>query len=164
MQGCNWIVEAHLRNITAVSPADAMKKEAVVMTKLILATMGVAGLAGGLAALAQPALAQDSSSQAEAVVFGTDPCPRDSSGAIVICRHLPESMRYRMPESYRPKGARQEGESWGQKSKSIMTMGATGPGSCSAVGPGGHIGCLIQEINQAKKESRESADQATAPQ
>ena len=135
------------------------------MTKLILGALGATGMVAGLTAIAPPALAQSASnSQAETVVFGTDPCPRDSSGAIVICRHLPESMRYRMPESYRPKGARQEGESWGQKSKSIMTMGATGPGSCSAVGPGGHTGCLIQEINQAKKESRESADQATAPQ
>lgn len=131
--------------------------------KLILATIGVTGLFAGLTALAQPALAQ-SGSQAETVVFGTDPCPRDSSGAIVICRHLPESMRYRMPESYRPQGARQEGQSWGQKSKSLMTVGATGPGSCSAVGPGGHTGCLIQEINQAKQEAREAADQATAPQ
>ena len=134
------------------------------MTKLILGTLGMAGAIAGLTAIAQPAIAQSSTSQAETVVFGTDPCPRDSSGAIVICRHLPESMRYRMPESYRPQGARQEGQSWGQKSKSIMTMGATGPGSCSAVGPGGHTGCLIQEINQAKQESREAADQATAPQ
>jgi hypothetical protein len=134
------------------------------MTKLILATMGVASIVGGLTALAQPAAAQDSSSQAETVVFGTDPCPRDSSGAIVICRHLPESMRYRMPESYRPQGARQEGQSWGQKSKSLMTAGNTGIGSCSAVGPGGSTGCLIQEINQAKQESREATDQNTAPQ
>lgn len=134
------------------------------MTKLILGTLGMAGAIAGLTAIAQPAIAQSSTSQAETVVFGTDPCPRDSSGAIVICRHLPESMRYRMPESYRPQGARQEGQSWGQKSKSIMTMGATGPGSCSAVGPGGHTGCLIQEINQAKQESREAADQSTAPE
>src|SRR3954454_14760957 len=101
------------------------------MTKLILGAVGMGGLVASLFAFAQPGFAQ-TDTQAEAVVFGTDPCPRDSSGAIVICRHLPESMRYRMPESYRPKGARQEGESWGQKSKSIMTMGATGPGSCSA--------------------------------
>ena len=134
------------------------------MTKLILGTLGMAGAIAGLTAIAQPAIAQSSTSQAETVVFGTDPCPRDSSGAIVICRHLPESMRYRMPESYRPQGARQEGQSWGQKSKSIMTMGATGPGSCSAVGPGGHTGCLIQDINQAKQESREAADQSTAPE
>ena len=135
------------------------------MTKLILGALGAAGMVVGLTAIAQPAAAQsESTSQAETVVFGTDPCPRDSSGAIVICRHLPESMRFRMPESYRPKGARQEGQSWTQKSKSIMTMGATGPGSCSAVGPGGSTGCLIQEINQAKQEAREATDQATAPQ
>jgi hypothetical protein len=135
------------------------------MTKLILATMGTAGLLSGLTAFAQPAVAQSATtSQGETVVFGNDPCPRDSSGAIVVCRRVPESMRYRMPESYRPQGARQEGQSWGQKSKTLMTVGATGPGSCSAVGPGGHTGCLVQEINQAKQESREAADQATAPQ
>jgi len=136
------------------------------MTKLILGAFGAAGMVAGLTATAQPAIAQsaDSSSTAETVVFGTDPCPRDSSGAIVICRHLPESMRYRMPETYRPKGARQEGQSWAQKSKQLMTVGATGPQSCSAVGPGGHTGCLVQEINQAKQESREARDQGTAPQ
>jgi hypothetical protein len=135
------------------------------MTKLILATVGVSSIVAGLAALAQPAVAQDATASSnEAVVFGTDPCPRDSSGAIVVCRRLPESMRFRMPEAYRPKGAPQERESWSQKSKSLMTIGATGPGSCSAVGPGGHTGCLIQEINQAKKESRESTDSGTAPE
>lgn len=133
------------------------------MTKLILGAVGMGGLLASLTAFAQPGFAQ-SETQAEAVVFGTDPCPRDSSGALVICRHLPESMRYRMPETYRPNGTRQERQSWAQKSRALTNIGATGPGSCSAVGPGGHTGCLLQEINQAKQEAREAKEQATAPQ
>jgi hypothetical protein len=133
------------------------------MTKLILGAVGMGGLVASLAAFAQPGFAQ-TDTQAEAVVFGTDPCPRDSSGAIVVCRRLPESMRYRMPETYRPNGSRQERQSWAQKARPLMTVGNTGPGSCSAVGPGGHTGCLIQEINQAKQEARESTEQNTAPE
>jgi len=43
-----------------------------------------------------------------------------------------------------------------------MTVGNTGPGSCTAVGPGGWTGCLIQEIHQDKRDSQEQqqADQA----
>lgn len=133
------------------------------MTKLILGAVGMGGFLASLVAFAQPGFAQ-TETQSEVVVFGTDPCPRDSSGAIVVCRHLPESMRYRMPETYRPNGSRQERQSWAQKSRPLTTIGATGPGSCSAVGPGGHTGCLVQEINQAKQEAREAKEQSTAPQ
>jgi hypothetical protein len=32
------------------------------------------------------------------------------------------------------------------------------------VGPGGHTGCLVEEIKQAKRENQESTDQSTAPE
>jgi hypothetical protein len=44
-----------------------------------------------------------------------------------------------------------------------MTVGNTGVGSCSAVGPGGREGCLIQDINRAKQDTQEQQS-GQAPQ
>lgn len=133
------------------------------MTKpmLMLAAMAVA--AGGLAVLPAPALAQAAGSQAEVVVYGNDPCPRATDSSIVVCRHRPESERYRLPKNQQLQGTRQERQSWARKSQALMNVGKTGIQSCSAVGPGGYTGCLAQEIQRAKDENREAQDQNTAP-
>jgi len=133
------------------------------MTKLILGTLGAGAAVLGLASVATPSFAQ-SATQSEIVVFGTDPCPRATDDEIVICRRLPESLRYRMPEAYRPGATFQERQSWANKARSLSNVGATGTGSCSAVGPGGQTGCLIQEINQARQSARQEAEEGTAPE
>jgi len=46
----------------------------------------------------------------------------------------------------------------------LKTVGATGTGSCSAVGPGGFTGCLTKEIQQARRETREQQQQDQAPE
>jgi hypothetical protein len=133
------------------------------MTKVITALGTSAAIAlASLALLPAPAAAQQS--QAEVTVFGNDPCPRDSNGAIVVCRHRPETERYRLPQTQRSDGPRQVTQSWANKSQDLMTTGNTGTMSCSAVGPGGHTGCLIQEINQAKREAQEAKQQNPPPQ
>ena len=133
--------------------------------KLVLIPAAAAiALGAGLAALPTAAAAQQSNTPGEITVFGTDPCPRSTDDQVVICRRLPESMRYRMPEAYRPSGTPQQRESWANKVKSLSTAGASGIGSCSAVGPGGSSGCLIKEIQQARGETEERADQGTAPE
>jgi hypothetical protein len=111
-----------------------------------------------------PTVALAQSTQSEVVVFGTDPCPRAADSSIVICKRRPESERYRLPNTQRLQGSRQERQSWGEKSKQLTNIGSTGTFSCSAVGPGGYTGCLTQQIKQAKQEAREAKDNSTAPE
>ena len=120
-------------------------------------TITLAALAGTLALAPAPAAAQ--AGQTTVVIFGNDPCPREA-----ICIRAPESQRYRLPKGEQLVGTRQQRQSWAQKSQALTTVGRTGTGSCSAVGPGGHTGCLIQEINRAKQDAREQSDQNTAPE
>ena len=108
--------------------------------------------------------AQAQQTTGELIVYGTDPCPRATDDEIVVCRRLPESMRYRLPENQRPGGTFQQRQSWTMKSRQMMTVGDTGTGSCSAVGPGGHTGCLAQEIQTARKQSQETTAEDTAPE
>ncbi len=131
------------------------------MTKVILA-LGATVTALGLGAVPAPAVAQQTSS--EVIVYGNDPCPRGSNGAVVVCKHRREEERYRLPQNQRSDGPRQELQSWANKAQEINQTGNTGPMSCSAVGPGGHTGCLIQEIKRAKQESKEASQNNTAPE
>ena len=131
------------------------------MTKLTLMAAGAAGLFAGGLALPSPSFAQN---QAEILVFGTDPCPRSTDDEVVICRRLPESMRYRMPDQYRDTSTFQQKQSWTNKARTMQTVGSTGIGSCSAVGPGGYTGCLTQEIEAARAARKQAEEASTAPE
>ena len=132
------------------------------MLKLSL-TLGAAvlGLAG-LVAPAAPALAQQTR-VSEIIVYGTDPCPRSTDDEVVVCARKPEGERYRIPERFRSPGSRQSRQAWARNAKSFETVGATGINSCSAVGPGGHTGCLQQIINQAREERRQIEEEGSPP-
>jgi hypothetical protein len=131
------------------------------MTKLMISLALGAAAIGGLAALSAPAAAQATN---EVVVYGNDPCPRSTDSTVYVCTRRPENQRYRIPETLRESGTRQERNAWANKSHQIMTAGSTGIGSCSPVGPGGHTGCLIQEIKRSKQESQEESQQGVAPE
>jgi len=130
------------------------------MRRLVITSAVGAVMAMGLAAVPAPVSAQ----QVEVAVFGTDPCPRSTESQIVVCKHYPESQRYRLAPSQNPQGTRQQRQSWSRQSQALKTVGATGTGSCSAVGPGGFTGCLTQEIKQARREVREQQSQDQAPE
>lgn len=132
------------------------------MTKLIF-SLAALGTVAGLAAVPAPSFAQ-AQTQAEVVVFGTEPCPRSTDSSIVICRRLPESLRYRMPEAYRPTGTFQQRQSWSNKARSVANVGATGTNNCSPVGPGGHTGCLIQEIQQSRQQQQDATQDGLPPE
>jgi hypothetical protein len=127
------------------------------MKKLISSIASTAVLLVGMAAVPAPAIAQ--AGQYELVIYGNDPCPREA-----ICIRKSESERYRLPPALNPQGTLQQRQSWSQKSKVLTTVGDTGTGSCSAVGPGGHTGCLIQSIKQAKTQTRQQAEDNQPPQ
>ena len=131
------------------------------MSKLLLSA-AAATLVAALALPAGPALAQRSK-VSEIIVYGTDPCPRSTDDDVVVCARRPEAERFRIPEILRESGTLQERQSWTKQAEALSTVGATGIGSCSAVGPGGAIGCAQQEINRAFRERREEDAATVAP-
>jgi hypothetical protein len=131
-------------------------------TRIILALGAVVG-SGLVAAL--PATAQQAQQRTrEIVVFGTDPCPRSTDDAVVVCARRPEKERYRLPEALRPTGPPQLSQSWGVRAKNLARVGQTGPGVCSGVGPGGDFGCAVRDIGQGVAERTEQDTQDTAPE
>ena len=126
------------------------------MSKLLFIA-ATASLVAGLAFPVAPALAQRTS---EIIVYGTDPCPRATDDDVVVCARRPEAERFRIPEVLRETGTLQQRQSWTKQAEALATAGATGVGSCSAVGPGGHTGCAQQEINRAFRD-RGEVDRAT---
>jgi len=131
------------------------------MTKLTIATFASAAMFGSLAALPAPAAAQGA--VAEVIVYGTDPCPRSSDDAIYVCNRLPESERYRIPPRLRDTAPPQARESWAQRAKALETVGDTGTNSCSPVGPGGHTGCMMQVIREAREQRRRQSEESAPP-
>src|SRR6476659_5033368 len=133
------------------------------MSKLIFPLAATAVMAGGLAALPAPAVAQSSDRVSEIIVYGNDPCPRSTDDQVVVCARKPEGERYRIPEKLRSSGSRQSRQAWANRARALETVGATGINSCSPVGPAGFTGCMMQVIKQARSESRERSSDDTAP-
>jgi hypothetical protein len=132
------------------------------MKTRMFAALGAVVVGSGLAS-ALPATAQQAQQRTrEIVVFGTDPCPRSTDDEVVVCARRPEKDRYRLPEALRPSGPPQLSQSWGVRSKALATVGQTGPGTCSGVGPGGDFGCATKEIQRGVAERAEQ-DTADAP-
>ena len=129
---------------------------------LRIAAVGALVVTSEAAIFPVAALAQ--SPVAEVIVYGNDPCPRSTDDDIVVCSRRPEEERYRIAPNLRPSGTRQERSSWANRAQELKDVGATGIGSCSAVGPGGSSGCLVQEINRAVQENREAEELGTAPE
>ena len=127
------------------------------MKRLMIIVAGTSAIAGAVAAVPTAAVAQ--AGQTTITIYGNDPCPREN-----ICIRAPESQRYRLPKSQNPQGTRQQRQSWARKSKQLMTVGNTGAGTCSPVGPGGYTGCMVQEINQARQDAKEQQQQNSPPQ
>ena len=126
--------------------------------KLCLAALAFAPLA-----IAAPAFAQNAPQNGVLVIYGKDKCPTDTNGQeIVVCKRLDESERFRIP-----KDLRQDAEiaprnlSFAQKMNPVVTANPTGTGSCSAVGPGGSTGCMVQELTQARKETHARKQEET---
>jgi hypothetical protein len=133
------------------------------MIKLTTGLAAAAAAAIAFVAIPAPATAQ-AGTQAEVVVYGNDACPRSTESTIVVCVHRPETERYRLPKDQQLQGTRQERQSWANRSQALKNAGKTGINSCSPVGPAGHTGCLIQEIQQARRETQEQTDESTPPQ
>ena len=50
------------------------------------------------------------------------------------------------------------------RSQALERAGQTGPGTCSNVGPGGTLGCALEDIEQGLAERREQDAADTPPE
>ena len=123
----------------------------------LVAALGGAGFAP------MPAVAQMQSGVL--VIYGDDRCPTDTEGnEIVVCARRPETERYRIPKELRDYQVAPQKQSWALRQRDVMDSGATGIGSCSAVGPGGSTGCLGQQIQQARALEQKRREAETMPE
>lgn len=121
------------------------------MTKTIL--LGLT-LAAAPLAMPLPALAQNAAQNGVLVIYGDDKCPTNADGdEVVICVRRPAEERFRIPKELRDQQVAPQNESWAVRQQGAMSVGDTGIGSCSAVGPGGGIGCSTREIQAGKAEA-----------
>lgn len=85
-------------------------------------------------------------------IFGADPCPTSNGDEIVVCRRIPESERYRIPEELRRTEPRDD--NWGDKASSLEYVGRSGVQSCSTSGVGGASGCHRELARKACEEDK----------
>ncbi|GMN12937.1 hypothetical protein MTsPCn7_07130 [Altererythrobacter sp. MTPC7] len=117
-------------------------------------------LAAGIMAASTPALAQDSAGDRVnmVIVYGDDDVqPTANADEIVVVARLPESERYRIPETLRFSDD-PSNTAWAQRVESFQFIGDFGTFSCSPTGAGGSTGCTQELIDAAYGERRESSE------
>ena len=94
----------------------------------------------------------------QVIVYGDDPCPRGQGDEIIVCARRPDSERYRVPESLRTPADPPAPDNL-RRDQEHREAAATGPESCSPVGPGGATGCLFRDINRSRvgRDGKEEA-------
>jgi hypothetical protein len=98
------------------------------------------------------------------VIYGNDKCPTNKNGEeITVCARRPEGERYRIPKELRKGGKFTESQSWTKRSDNTLATGASGIGSCSAIGPGGFTGCMNQQFRAARQERKDEKAAQAAP-
>jgi len=125
----------------------------------MLKKIAIAALIAAPIFWAGPAAAQQSAGVL--LIYGNDKCPTNKDGEeIVVCQRLNESERYRVPKDLREGEVKPQRESWAVRQQDALTTGATGTGSCSAVGANGSTGCAVRQLTQARQERRKEKEAA----
>lgn len=120
---------------------------------------------------AAPALGQSAVDSANkrirsVVVYGDEVCPESKDpDEIVVCARRPEEERYRLAPSQRDAATKnRKNRAWGARAAELNTLGKTGTGTCTPVGPGGDTGCTLQMVKDAAEERADAkAEAADAP-
>ena len=90
------------------------------------------------------------------VLYGNERCPTDANGnEIVICERRNAQEQFRVPKELRDFKVTPQNESWAARAQGTLDVGSVGIGSCSAVGPGGGIGCTQQRFRRAREDNKE---------
>ena len=90
------------------------------------------------------------------VLYGNERCPTDANGAeIVVCTRRDASEQFRVPKELRDFKITPKNQSWALRAQGTLDTGNTGIGSCSAVGPGGSIGCSRLQFKESKAVDKE---------
>ena len=90
------------------------------------------------------------------VLYGNERCPTDANGAeVVVCTRRDASEQFRVPKELRDFKITRENESWALRAQGTLDTGGAGIGSCSAVGPGGGIGCSRLQFKESKQTDKE---------
>ena len=100
-----------------------------------------------------PATAQRNSNESVLIVFGDQPCPRDT-----ICVRKPAGEQFRIPEELRRVEPSAQSRSWAERARQMEYFGDAGINSCSPVGPGGWNGCYQKMLRQSREERRARAN------
>lgn len=115
-------------------------------------------LFGLASAIAAPALADDAAPALDAYAALTSVAPRRSncaagrdSGEIVVCGRRRDNLRYRLPPSVPTPGTRAARTPREERFALQQYRAEGGIGSCSAVGPGGALGCLNHRFREAEE-------------
>ncbi len=90
------------------------------------------------------------------VLYGNERCPTDADGnEIVVCTRQDAAEQFRIPKDLRNFKITPENQSWALRAQGTLDTGASGIGSCSAIGPGGSIGCSNQQFKANKTFNKE---------
>ena len=89
-----------------------------------------------------------------AIVYGEDSAPDCPEGTICVVARLPESERYRIPESLRFSDD-PANTAWARRVEALEFVDPTGAFSCSPSGAAGFTGCT-QELIDAYYDAREN--------
>ncbi len=96
------------------------------------------------------------------VLYGNEQCPTDRDGnEIVVCTRRDAAEQFRVPKELRDFKVTPQNESWAMRAQGTLNTGASGIGSCSAIGPGGSLGCSQQQFRENKliNKDRKAAEE-----